>query len=150
TAGQTGMLIAGATVAGTVGNSGTITATGTNTNTTVFSVGMGIFASSVGAIQNTKTITADVAGISIGTGTVAADVTNSQTGTIQVTKGVGILVTNVTPTFHGVGATTISGRVINQGTIAAKTGIQVIGSTIAGGIINTGNITGTRAAIDLS
>ena len=149
--GKTAVVVGGVTVGGTVSNSGTITATGTSVNSGFFSVGMGVFGSSVHAVENTNTITADVAGIWLGgTSSVTTDVTNGQNGIINVTKGVGILVSNVSPTLLTTGATTISGKVFSQGTITAKTGIQVVGSTITGGISNTGNITGATAAIDLT
>jgi len=151
TLGQTGIVVGGATIGGMVYNSGTITATGTSTNTSVQSVGMGIYGSTVNAVQNTNTITADVAGIWVGgTSSVTTNVTNGPAGSITVNKGVGILVSNLSPTGITTGASTISGQVVNQGTIAAKTGIKVVGSTISGGIFNTGSIMGTTAAIDLT
>src|SRR6202035_1235623 len=78
------------------------------------------------------------------------NVTNGQAGSITVNNGVGILISNLSPTAITTGASTISGQVVNQGTITAKTGIQVVGSAITGGITNSGSITGTHAAIDLT
>ena len=61
--------------------------------------------------------------------------------------GIGIFLTSSTTP----GGTSVTGAILNQGSISAKTGIAVGGlSTLTGGITNTGNITGSGGtAIDL-
>ncbi len=114
--------VGGAPIVGSVLNSGSITSTGT---------GFG--------------------GIGLAGAVVTNDVANAAGATIQATQGAGVLISNATPSAANLGASSVGGRVVNQGTIAAKTGIMVDGaSTVAGGIFNTGSLGGSRAAIDVA
>jgi outer membrane autotransporter protein len=131
-------------VAGSVVNNGTINA--------VF--GMGVSGSTAnptvitGDVFNSGTINASKGGISIAGATIGGNITNTATGRITAAAGVGIFVTSSsTP-----GGTSVTGGIVNQGSITAKTGIAVGGlSTVAGGITNNGNITASGGpAIDLA
>jgi uncharacterized protein with beta-barrel porin domain len=108
-----------------------------------------------GGISNSGTITSNgtgFAGIALVGGTVANGIANTSTGAINSANGVGILVTNQTPIRLSGFASTLTGGIINQGSITAKTGIVVGGaSTVTGGITNSGSISGTGGtAIDLA
>ena len=108
----------------------------------------------VGGISNSGTIASNgsgFAGITVAGGSVSNGITNATGGSLNATNGAGILVSNGNAIFTNTGASTVTGGILNQGSITAKTGIVVGGlSTVAGGITNSGNISGSRAAIDLA
>jgi len=108
-----------------------------------------------GSITNSGMLTsnggAGYAGIALSNASVTGDITNAMGGTIHAANAVGILITNATPGgTQPAGASTVGGSVVNQGTITANTGIMVTGGSTVGGISNTGSLTGTTAAIDVT
>jgi uncharacterized protein with beta-barrel porin domain len=147
-----GIGIFNGTVAGSVLNSGTISSVeyGILLNN-IFGIAN---TTSAGAINNSGMITSNgtgFAGIALAGGVITNGVVNTATGNIKATQGAGILLTNTTPSTVNAGASSISGGIVNQGTITAKTGIMVTAlGTVAGGISNSGSITGSRAAIDVT
>ena len=141
-------------VGGAVSNTNKITAARNgilvvNTTTTAGAANV------TGGISNSGTLTSNgtgFAGIALVGGTVSNGIANTSTGVINSATGVGILVSNQTPIRLSGFASTVTGGIVNQGSITAKTGIVIGGlSTVAGGITNSGNITGTGGtAIDLA
>ncbi len=144
----------GASVGGGITNtsSGTIT-----TQTAGIRVGYAILSrtdigsSVAGGITNQGSITVKGAtgtGIAIQLSTVAGNITNSGTITINGTAGANIGVALTASTLQPGGGT---GAIVNSGSITARTGIALSdGAIVPGGITNSGNITSTRAAIDLA
>ncbi|HLJ63628.1 MAG TPA: hypothetical protein VKT70_05950, partial [Stellaceae bacterium] len=94
-------------------------------------------------------------GITLSITTLSGSITNQ--GKITATAGggaaFGIKVIGTTGTL-GLGPGRLSGNIVNSGTIAATggegVGILVSNATIVGGITNSGTLTGSTAAIDLS
>jgi len=167
-AGYSGINVGSATVDGAVSNSGTITA-GRNgiqlinlASTPGGSVlGTGGAATVKGGVINSGTITstgAGYAGIDLDGGVVTTGIANSATGTIAATNGAGILLSNTgkflfsagTAFTSSGGPSSVKGGISNQGTIVAKTGIMVTGGSTVDAISNSGTITASRAAIDVS
>jgi uncharacterized protein with beta-barrel porin domain len=167
-AGLTGIQIVSSTVGGAVSNTGMITAGQNgiqlmnliNLVGTAFQSATGP-ASVGGGVTNSGTITSTgtgFAGIALDGATVSGGITNSAAGHINAANGAGILLSNTGSitftsgqvfTVNG-GASSVSGGVLNQGSINAKTGIMVTGGSIlTGGITNSGSLTGTTAAIDV-
>ncbi len=110
---------------------------------------------SAGSITNGGQLTsnggAGYAGIGVSNASVTGDITNATGGVIHATNAAGILITNATPGgTQPAGAASVGGSVVNQGSILAKTGIMVTGGSTVGGIANTGSLTGTNAAIDVT
>jgi uncharacterized protein with beta-barrel porin domain len=108
-----------------------------------------------GSITNSGQLTsnggAGYAGIGVSNASVTGDITNATGGVIHAANAAGILITNATPGgSQPAGAASVGGSVVNQGTITAATGIMVTGGSTVGGISNTGNLTGTTAAIDVT
>jgi uncharacterized protein with beta-barrel porin domain len=108
-----------------------------------------------GSITNSGQLTsnggAGYAGIGVSNASVTGDITNATGGVVHATNAAGILITNTTPNATvPAGASSVGGNVVNQGTITANTGIMVTGGSTVGGISNTGNLTGTTAAIDVT
>ena len=108
-----------------------------------------------GSITNSGQLTsnggAGYAGIGVSNASVTGDITNATGGVIHAANAAGILITNATPGgSQPAGAASVSGSVVNQGTITAATGIMVTGGSTVGGISNTGSLTGTTAAIDVT
>jgi len=131
------------TIHGSVINSGTIT-------TTVSGSGIGLLGHVRvdGDVTNSGTITASAfAGIGVASASIGGTITNTSTGQITAPTAVGILISD-----FGLGPATITGGILNQGSINAVTGIMVTGSsTVTGGITNSGTITGTGGtAIDVT
>jgi outer membrane autotransporter protein len=167
TAGITGIQILSSTIGGAIVNTSGITAGENgielvNLTTAGTFVGTAGPVSVAGGITNSGSITSNgvgYGGIVLAGASVAGGITNMVGGTISAAQGVGIYLGNMAKvtfssgtqfTING-GASALSGGIVNQGTITAKTGIMVTGgSTLVGGINNTGSITGTRAAIDLT
>jgi uncharacterized protein with beta-barrel porin domain len=95
-----------------------------------------------GSVSNTGTLSAKVVGIDVISSSVGGNVTNNG-GTINAQFGIGF-------TGQSAGPVTITGSVINSGTINASTfsGISVSGYksgvTISSGIVNTGTINATN------
>jgi uncharacterized protein with beta-barrel porin domain len=118
TIGQTGIAIFNkATVVGAVGNTGTITATGTSANSGAFPVGIGVFSSTVGSIQNT------------GNGSITAD-------------QYGILMLNLAKTD-----TTVSGSITNSASITSNGGAGFAGIAVAGGASVTHDVTNAAGGV---
>ncbi len=156
-----GMLIDGlSTFSGGITNSGMISAGA--------GIGVGNLLTFSGGISNGGTITSPAgSGIALSTiSTFAGGITNS--GAVLV-GGEAIIVNSVSAFSGGISSggtisagasaiqlgsiTTFGGNVSNSGTITAGIGIEVLaGVTFAAGgaIVNSGNITGTTAAIDAS
>ena len=165
--GSGALVVARGTVAGSISNSGIINATGnngifvdrefvagsvTNSNTINAALGIGISGipaapgSIAGNVVNSGTIIGSNSGIILAGAAIGGNITNTSSGRISVAGGVGIYVTSSTTP----GGASVTGAIVNQGSISAKTGIVVGGlGTVSGGITNSGNILGTRAAIDL-
>ncbi len=105
-----------------------------------------------GNVANAGTIAAAATGIGILASTFTGNVTNS--GTISAGKrGIGLGFSSTGSFAMVYGVSTFSGNVSNSGTITAATGIYIgAGVNFAGGgaVVNSGTITGTRAAIDAS
>jgi len=132
-------------IKGGVTNSGTIT---------VKQSGIGIRVSGgatvSGGITNSGAITsATNDGIRVDfNAAVVGDIVNASGGKITANAGRGIAVSSTGAVQSGAGG---SGSIINNGAISARTGIFLrTGGTIAGTIQNTGTVTGTTAAVDIS
>jgi uncharacterized protein with beta-barrel porin domain len=154
TAGQTGIEVSGSTVVGAVSNSGTITATGTSAAQFNFPVGIAVFDSNVGSIQNTGNgvITADQFGIlmlSLGAtnDTTADSITNSASVTSNGGAGfAGIALSNSSVTGDITNAT---GGVIHAANAAGilitnttpNATVAAGASSVGGNVVNQGTIT---------
>jgi hypothetical protein len=112
-----------------------------------------------GSLINRGRITASQTGIGVfSIPTFTGGVTNSgmiAAGDLGIVVGAPTLtrlrMTGVNSLGTSPSAVTISGGILNSGSIVAETGILVSGgSAIAGAIANSGNITGSTAAIDLT
>jgi uncharacterized protein with beta-barrel porin domain len=161
---HSGIEIGSATVNGVVSNSGTIAAAENGiqlinlkgTTPAFFNAGPTVV---TGGVTNSGSITTTgtgYAGIAVSGSTVTNGITN--TNTITAANGFGILLSDtgkntnsggVQSTFVG-GPSAVTGGVANQGTITAKTGIMVTGGSTVDSITNSGSLTGTTAAIDVT
>jgi outer membrane autotransporter protein len=153
-----GIALFSSTVGGVISNSGSITAAQYGVMMLNYFGGFGDAngtptAASItnsGTISITGTGFASPVGILLAGASISGDVVNAGAGVIQNAKGVGIYVGNATASTTTVGST-VSGNLVNKGTINAKTGIVVAGgSIVAGAVVNSGNITGSTAAIDFT
>ena len=151
------------TVSGGISNSGLISAGShaiTVNDLTIFS----------GGITNTGTLSAGGSGIAVaGVSTFLGGITNSGTITAYSTYGIadhidnGIAVANVSSFGGGItnsglisaadngivvnNVPTFTGNISNSGTITGATGVSIIGSTIAGAILDTGTLKATTHGI---
>ena len=149
------------TITGGVTNTGTISGTGVGilvsgvtsfaggiTNTGLIDPQTGISVSNVssysGGILNSAggTIAASAVGINVSTvSSFTGGISNAGLITITAPGGIGISLSAV-QTFTG-------GNISNSGTISAKTGITIAGSTINGAIFDTGNILASSIGIGI-
>ncbi|WP_294534478.1 hypothetical protein, partial [uncultured Rhodoblastus sp.] len=140
------------TFSGDISNSGTITANSTRTG-----VGISVYqvTSFAGSISNSGTISG-LAGIGIVGSTINGAIVDS--GVILAGPGNAIFVNaasqiNAGKTAIAITGPTFTGGISNAGTIQGKTGILIgAGVSLGSGdaIINSGTITGSTAAIDVS
>jgi uncharacterized protein with beta-barrel porin domain len=136
--GNDGMFVQFATVGGSFSNTNSI-------NTGATGSGAMILANSTvaGSVSNTGSLTAKVVGIDVLASSVGGNVVNGPGGTINAQFGIGF-------TGHAGSPVTITGSVINNGTInaSAGSGIGVFGFkggvSIGTGIVNTGSINATN------
>jgi uncharacterized protein with beta-barrel porin domain len=140
----------------------------TNSGTLIGGAGISVIQVSdfSGGVSNGGAISGPGAGVQIiGATTFTGGVGNS--GTITSADGIDVsavgkfvgAISNgnaITAKFHGIlvnNVPTFTGNITNNGTITARTGILIqSGVTFAGGgaVVNTGTISGTNAAIDVS
>ncbi len=149
-----------ASVGGNIVNQGLINAVSTNGSSggiEIFGFKGGAPAVVGGSIVNSGTISAAGVsgsndGILLAGARVVGGITN--TGTITVSGGsvnVGIAVAKSSSANFLAANSSIGGSINNQGTISAGTAISVSGGSIlGGGITNSGNLSGTVAAINLT
>ena len=154
---RSGIEVRNATIGGAVLNSGSITSPQYGI-IVANSSGVVAAATVAGGVTNTGAISisgaTSPAGIAIAGASITNGIVNGASGNIQVAQGVGIQVSNkqVKPSSTATTlASLVGGGITNLGTINARTGILVAANSIVTGTVaNSGNLTGTVAAMDFT